>query len=121
MVGLIWFVQVVHYPLFEGVGERGFARYSQEHARLTTYVVLPLMVTELVCAVQLATQGLPGSSLGLGLVIAIWLSTFLVQTPLHGRLAGGFEYEAWSKLVTTNWFRTLAWTARGLLCLVILN
>ena len=26
MVGLIWFVQVVHYPLFEKVGAGGFRR-----------------------------------------------------------------------------------------------
>ena len=45
MVGIIWFVQVVHYPLFARVGSRGFILYSKAHSRLTTYVVgLPMLV-----------------------------------------------------------------------------
>ena len=44
MVGLIWFVQVVHYPLFGSVGREGFAGYSQAHSRLTGFVVgLPML------------------------------------------------------------------------------
>ena len=31
MVGLIWFVQVVHYPLFDSVGDREFPSYEQRH------------------------------------------------------------------------------------------
>ena len=41
MVGVIWFVQVVHYLLFSLVGGEGFALYSEAHSRLTTYVVGP--------------------------------------------------------------------------------
>ena len=33
MCGLIWFVQVVHYPLFAGVGDDGFTAYEQRHQR----------------------------------------------------------------------------------------
>ena len=50
MVGLIWFVQIVHYPLFAKVGEPNFATYEEIHQRLTTLVVLPLMFTELLTA-----------------------------------------------------------------------
>ena len=46
MVGLIWFVQVVHYPLFDQVGRDGFRQYEQSHQRLTTLVVAPLMLTD---------------------------------------------------------------------------
>ena len=42
MVGLIWFVQVVHYPLFARV-EQGFIAYEQIHQQRTTWVVAPLM------------------------------------------------------------------------------
>ena len=44
MVGVIWFVQVVHYPLFSRVGGEGFALYSKAHSRLTTYVGPPMLV-----------------------------------------------------------------------------
>ena len=42
MVGLVWFVQVVHYPLFGRVGEDEFVAYS----RLTGWVVGPPMLLE---------------------------------------------------------------------------
>ena len=47
MFGLIWFVQIVHYPLFVRVGEPGFRDYAGLHATRTTYVVAPLMLVEL--------------------------------------------------------------------------
>lgn len=116
MVGLIWFVQVVHYPLFSRVGEESFPAFSNDHSRLTTFVVLPLMSVELVTSYLLWTrspQALTG--LGLGAVVILWLTTLLFYAPLHGRLARGFEPETWSLLVRANWFRTWLWSARGLL------
>ena len=39
MAGVIWFVQVVHYPLLDGVGTDGSAAYQKRHSRLTTWAV----------------------------------------------------------------------------------
>ena len=36
MTGLIWFVQVVHYPLLGAVGGSEFSAYEQRHMSLTT-------------------------------------------------------------------------------------
>ena len=44
MVGVIWFVQIVHYPLFSQVSEAAFNLYEAQHTRLTTYVVAPAML-----------------------------------------------------------------------------
>jgi magnesium-transporting ATPase (P-type) len=120
MTGLIWFVQVVHYPLFAGVGGEKFAAYEAAHARLTTWVVAPLMLVELITALSIAFSGPPlipsrERWLGLALVGALWLSTAAVQVPLHNRLAAGFDAEAWSALVRSNWIRTAAWSIRALL------
>ena len=46
MTGVIWFVQVVHYPLMEQVGASGFVTYEKLHTRWTTYVVAPPMLVE---------------------------------------------------------------------------
>ena len=46
MVGVIWFVQVVHYPLFSRAGLEKVSLYSEAHSRLTTYVVGPPMLVE---------------------------------------------------------------------------
>ncbi len=39
MVGLIWLIQIVHYPLFARVGVEQFVPYEREHSRLITYIV----------------------------------------------------------------------------------
>ena len=36
MTGLIWFVQVVHYPLFAAVGADQFVAYEVAHQRRTS-------------------------------------------------------------------------------------
>lgn len=126
MVGVIWFVQLVHYPLFDGVGAQGFAAYEERHARQTTWVVMPLMLVEIATAAALLAlrpAGAPGWALwtGLAAVLLIWASTFLVQVPLHGRLAGGFDARVHAALVATNWVRTGLWTARGVLVAWLLH
>ncbi|MFG0331321.1 MAG: hypothetical protein ACF8PN_15650 [Phycisphaerales bacterium] len=123
MTGLIWFVQVVHYPLFESVGETGFCAYESRHRQRTTLVVGPLMLIELVTAAWIAIDppGIVPQShawLGLGLVLILWLSTAIVQVPLHRRLCDSFDATAWGRLVMTNWIRTIGWSARSVLALV---
>ncbi|MFO7572076.1 MAG: hypothetical protein R6W48_05670 [Gaiellaceae bacterium] len=121
LVGLVWFVQLVHYPLFAGVPRDAFAAYEREHARRTTWVVAPLMGMEAVCvAVLLVAQ--PGTLTALGalLVAAIWASTFLVQVPCHRVLERGWDEAAHRRLVRTNWLRTGMWSARGAIAVAML-
>ena len=118
MLGAIWVVQVVHYPLFAGVGEAGWAAYEASHQSRITLVVGPLMVLELATAVWLVADrppALPPWSvlLGAALVGVVWVSTAFVQVPLHNALGGAFDGDAHARLVTTNWIRTAAWTVRG--------
>lgn len=120
LVGLIWTIQLVHYPLFARVGEAGFAAYSARHSAAITPLVGPLMGLELVSAGWLALHP-PAFTpawawwAGLALALLVWASTGLVQVPLHRRLGGGFSGEAHARLVRSNWLRTVAWSARGLL------
>jgi hypothetical protein len=117
MTGVIWFVQVVHYPLFARTGVVGFADYERDHARRTGWVVGPAMTLELLLALALAARGGMAAWAGLALLAVIWLSTALVQVPLHRRLQGGFDAAAHRRLVRTNWLRTAAWTLRAALAL----
>ena len=50
--------------------------------------------------------------LSLFLLLVIWVSTALVQVPLHERLASRFEPETHQNLVSSNWVRTLGWSLR---------
>lgn len=116
MCGLIWFVQVVHYPLLARVGEEQSVVYQAQHMRRTTYVVLPLMGIEFALAFRAGFQPAfwrSGEALACGFLLAVvWGSTFLVQVPLHARLARAFDAGVHRALVRTNWVRTLAWTVR---------
>jgi hypothetical protein len=122
MVGLIWFVQLVHYPLFGAVGERGFAAYATEHQRRTSWVVGPPMLAEAASAAWLVAAPPAGLErapfvVGLALLAVVWLSTALAQVPRHTVLGRGYDARAHQTLVAGNWLRTVAWSARGALVL----
>ena len=123
MTGLIWFVQIVHYPLFASVGREGFAHYELAHSRLTTYVVAPVLLIELVSGAALLFTSAPRVATvgGLGLLGVIWISTLFLQIPAHSVLALGFSDEAYRRLVATNWVRTAAWTVRAALVVWLLS
>ena len=102
LTGLIWFVQVVHYPLFAEVGRANFQAYEREHRRRTGWVVGAPILIELVTSAALVVRpppGVPGALtwIGLALAVAITVSTALVQGPLHARLE-----QAWSDPLTAG-------------------
>lgn len=122
MTGLIWFVQVVHYPLFAQVGKAGFSAYEIAHSNLTTIVVAPPMLVEAITAGLLLWQRpnqirFAEALIGVLLLAVIWFSTWFLQVPKHNLLASGFDVQAHQFLVTSNWLRTFAWSARGALAL----
>jgi len=118
LVGLIWMVQIVHYPLFDDVGEENYVSYQQRHQSNITYIVGPVMLIELIAAFMLLWYPVEGVSkslvyCGIGLVLVIWLSTAFVQVPCHEKLVKGFDPAAYKWLVNSNWIRTIAWSVRG--------
>ena len=120
MTGVIWIVQIVHYPLFAKVGEAGYADYQKSHEFLITFVVGPPMLIELVTSVMLLYLRPPAVSnalvwSGILLVGIAWLSTAFLQVPCHSRLGQSFDSSAHQFLVNSNWIRTIAWTLHMIL------
>jgi hypothetical protein len=118
LMGLIWTIQVVHYPLMAKVGAANFADYERLHSNWITPLVGPAMLVEAALAGVLLLQRPPAMPTwmpwaGAALVATIWAVTFLVSVPCHAALADGFDAQAHARLVDTNWLRTLAWTARA--------
>ena len=121
LVGLIWTIQLVHYPLMSDIGGESFTRYQERHMRSISYLVGPLMAVEGITSVALVVVDPSGlAAAGLVLLIAIWLSTALLQVPCHKRLTEGFDPGTHARLVLSNWIRTLLWTCRGALALTLL-
>ena len=122
MLGLIWFVQVVHYPLMGQVGKAVFVTYEQAHTRLTSWVTAPPMLGELGTGLFLLYlhSGSPfwwANAVG---IATLWASTFFIQVPLHNALSRQFDDYHHRQLVRTNWIRTVVWTARALALLTLL-
>lgn len=117
MTGVIWCVQLAHYPLMSGWPHDDFGRWEARHRSAIGAVVIPAMVIEGLATAVLLARRPPGLPAWLAwaaavVLIAIWASTFLVQVPLHDRLSTGWDAAAHARLVGTNWVRTVLWTIR---------
>ncbi|GGF05403.1 hypothetical protein [Hymenobacter cavernae] len=125
LTGVIWTVQLVHYPAFALVPPQAFDAYHKAHMARMGWVVMVPMVAELLLAGALVLVGRTLGSVvwwSLALVVLIWAVTFFISVPFHNRLkASGFNYITIDGLTRTNWFRTLAWTARMLLLLSVIS
>ena len=125
MVGVIWVIQLVHYPLFELVGRDNFVAYERSHTVRIGIIVMPTMLIEAATTIGLLAllEGVGGTlaCIGAMLLAVIWGSTALLQVPCHERLAVRFDEGAWRRLVRTNWLRTIAWSARGVLAVAVIS
>lgn len=124
MAGLIWFVQVVHYPLFAAVGRDGFVAYELDHTRRTSWVVGPFMAVEGFTALVLVAAPVGDTRalalVGLLLLAAVHASTVLLQVPAHRRLSARADAEVMAHLVRTNWIRTIGWSARSVVAVAMI-
>ena len=118
MTGIIWFVQLVQYPSFAQVDAASFPAFHEHHSAAISVIVAPLMILEALSALAflwapLRVQNSWEIWLGIALVAIVWASTFLLQVPAHRRLGIGFDEQSWRMLVSSNWVRTFAWSARA--------
>lgn len=116
MVGIIWMVQCVHYPLMAHTGPSHSAAYQQQHVRRMGPLVIPVMLAELLASVALCvSQPSAYAWIALALLAVIWAVTGLSSVPAHEALSRGFDDHSHRKLMRSNALRTALWTARGVL------
>lgn len=114
---LIWMIQILHYPLFELLDEALFQTSMTLHQARISYLVIPLMLTELMLAIGLCWLKPHALTFtGLALVLLIWLSTFFLQVPLHQKLTTLKNPSALKALIKSNWLRTCLWTLKFVIC-----
>ena len=123
MLGLIWFVQIVHYPLFAQVKVENFVPYERLHTHKTGFITAPPMLVELITASLLLYLNFeqPLHWINTVGVLGLWASTFFIQVPLHQKLSDKHDPKAIQKLVRSNWIRTIIWTLRALLLVFFLT
>lgn len=118
--GLIWTIQLVHYPGFNEIGKANYKTYQQLHMKRILRLVGPSMLIELLLSVFLVFQlkehaGYFLYLVSFALLIFIWIHTAFLASPIHAELLDGFNAKKVSKLIRVNWFRTIAWTIRSII------
>lgn len=98
--------------------------YEQAHNRRFIWLVGPGVLVTLASAVALLAGRPSGVPLvvvaALALLAVIIASTIGQGAPSHTHLAVIWDADVHTRLVRTNWIRTLAWSALGALGLIAL-
>ena len=117
LTGVIWTIQIVHYPSFHYIDKISFTNFHHFHERRISIIVMPLMLIELTTSTALYINNMSSIvfALNLLIVVLIWCSTFFIQVPIHSILSHKKDKKLIEKLVNTNWIRTFLWSMRMLL------
>lgn len=125
LVGLIWTIQIVHYPTFADIAADRYAAFQSTHMTRMGGIVGLAWLIEGITVLGVfflapdATARLLGGVGGL-LECIVLAVTVRASIPAHEALLDGFDETAHRRLVMTNWWRTIAWSARGAIALVLL-
>ena len=125
MTGVIWIIQLIHYPSFRFIDFKEFLNFQKFHTTTITFVVGPMMTLEIFSALYLLIINDFSAFwiIQMIVLVAIWLCTTFLSVPLHTLLAqlhiSDIErLQVTQILVKTNWPRTLLWSFRSLLLLI---
>mgnify|MGYP005731944447 FL=1 len=120
MVGVIWVIQLLHYPSFHFINDQKYIEFQHFHMQRISFIVVPVMLIELASALLLAYFF--ESSLTiilLALLLGIWGITFIFFTNMHQKLTDGYDHSIVDRLVQINWSRTALWSLRLIILLSI--
>ena len=119
LVGLIWLIQLIHYPAFRAITPERWPEFHRAHTAALGLLAGGPMILSLLVGCWLGWT-MPGirQTVVIGLEAIAWLATFALSVPQHHRLACGPDAAAIERLIATNWIRTLAWSAKLMLLLI---
>lgn len=116
LTGLIWVVQVIHYPSFHYIQDDQFTSFVSFHGARISLVVAPAMILELIFSFLWVVFALSNLAwLNLILVLCLWGVTFFISMPCHKKLHYQRNTKIIDRLIKTNWLRTIIWTFRSML------
>ena len=118
MVGVIWVIQLVHYPSFHYVKKDNYPLFQRFHMQRISIIVMPLMIIELLSGSYLVYDRLYLNIYFLSsilILLVIWLLTAVIFSGLHQKLEQGYDESLVNKMILYNWIRTSLWTLRLLL------
>ena len=118
MTGVIWVIQIVHYPSFHFIEKELYTAFQKFHMNKISIIVIPIMLAELITGMMLfldKSSKSPFLIISFVILVLIWLITGVFFTKAHNELIAGYQELVVNQLVAMNWIRTLLWTLRLLL------
>ena len=126
MTGVIWVIQIVHYPSFHFIEKELYTAFQKFHMNKISIIVIPIMLAELITGMMLfldKSSKSPFLIISFVILVLIWLITGVFFSKAHNELMKGYQELVVNQLVVMNWIRTLLWTLRLLLltCFVYIH
>ncbi len=118
MTGVIWVIQIVHYPSFHFIEKELYTAFQKFHMNKISIIVIPIMLAELITGMMLfldRSSKSPFLIISFVILVLIWLITGVFFSKAHNELIAGYQELVINQLVAMNWIRTLLWTLRLLL------
>ena len=118
MTGVIWVIQIVHYPSFHFIEKELYTAFQKFHMNKISIIVIPIMLAELITGMMLfldKSYKSPLLIISVIILVLIWLTTGVFFTKAHNELITGYQQAVVNQLVVMNWIRTSLWTLRLLL------
>ena len=120
MVGVIWVIQLLHYPSFHFINDKKYIEFQHFHMQRISFIVIPAMLIELASALLLAYFFGSGLTIILlALLLGVWAVTFIFFTNMHQKLTNGYNQIIVDRLIQINWSRTILWSLRLIILLSI--
>ena len=122
MLGVIWTMQLLHYPSFHFVSKANYRSFQEFHIKRITFIVAPAMLIEAIsgslCLIYIIDDIENFFVISLILLVVIWLMTAFIFSKLHQNLLDGYSKIIINKLIRLNWIRSLLWSFRFALLII---
>ena len=110
---LIWIVQLTIYPSFQFMSAQQLIQWHAKYTVRMAWIAGPLILFQTtIISIQIVIEISTINILSGFIVGVTWILTYFVSIPLHRTISedGGSAVEL-NKLVNTNWYRTICWSA----------
>jgi len=124
IAGVLWFVQLVHYPLFNEIPAKNMVNYGYYHIQKISGIINLLFIvdfTTIVFLLLLVNSDLSATLMIINIAIFgfIVILTRITFLPIHQKLSKNPNSFLISKLINLNWIRTLVWSLKVVFMLII--
>ena len=117
MTGIIWLIQLIHYPSFSFIDKNMYSKFQTFHMNRISFLVGPIMILELLSGFYLLLFFYSESNffvINFILNILILTMTIIVFGTIHKKLIEGFKFSLFAKLISMNWIRTILWSMKSI-------